>query len=56
MFAFVDQTPPATPKTTEEQCHQRTPSDTTAGAVSALPVSDSLQQPQAANEEAALNQ
>uniref|UniRef100_A0A3Q2W067 non-specific serine/threonine protein kinase n=1 Tax=Haplochromis burtoni TaxID=8153 RepID=A0A3Q2W067_HAPBU len=49
-------TPPATPKTTEELSHQRTPSDATAPAVSAVPESDSSQQPQGANEEAALNQ
>uniref|UniRef100_I3J6A3 non-specific serine/threonine protein kinase n=1 Tax=Oreochromis niloticus TaxID=8128 RepID=I3J6A3_ORENI len=55
-FASFDQTPPATPKTTEEQSHQRTPSDATATAVSAVPVSDSSQQPQGANEEAALHQ
>ncbi|XP_005451327.1 AP2-associated protein kinase 1 isoform X2 [Oreochromis niloticus] len=52
----AETTPPATPKTTEEQSHQRTPSDATATAVSAVPVSDSSQQPQGANEEAALHQ
>lgn len=52
----AETTPPTTPKTTEEQCHQRTPSDATVSAVSAVLVSDSLQQPQGANEEAALNQ
>ncbi|XP_012772135.2 AP2-associated protein kinase 1 isoform X2 [Maylandia zebra] len=52
----AETTPPATPKTTEELNHQRTPSDATAPAVSAVPESDSSQQPQGANEEAALNQ
>ncbi|XP_039855950.1 AP2-associated protein kinase 1-like isoform X1 [Simochromis diagramma] len=52
----AETTPPATPKTTEELSHQRTPSDATAPAVSAVPESDSSQQPQGANEEAALNQ
>ncbi|XP_034752419.1 AP2-associated protein kinase 1-like isoform X2 [Etheostoma cragini] len=49
-------TPPASPKTTEEQGHQRTPSDATASSVAGLPVSDFLQQPQEANEDAALKQ
>lgn len=52
----AETTPPATPKTTEERGHQRTPSDATASAVSAVPVSESSQQPQGANGEAALNQ
>uniref|UniRef100_A0A3P8SQ36 non-specific serine/threonine protein kinase n=1 Tax=Amphiprion percula TaxID=161767 RepID=A0A3P8SQ36_AMPPE len=52
----AETTPPATPKTTEERGHQRTPSDATVSAVSAVPVSESSQQPQGANGEAALNQ
>ncbi|XP_022059554.2 AP2-associated protein kinase 1-like isoform X3 [Acanthochromis polyacanthus] len=52
----AETTPPATPKTTEERGHQRTPSDATVSAVNAVPVSESSQQPQGANGEAALNQ
>ncbi|XP_028456753.1 AP2-associated protein kinase 1 isoform X3 [Perca flavescens] len=49
-------TTPASPKTTEERGHQRTPSDATASSVAGVPVSDSLQQPQGANGDAALKQ
>ncbi|XP_031133665.1 AP2-associated protein kinase 1-like isoform X2 [Sander lucioperca] len=49
-------TPPASPKTTEGRGHQRTPSDATASSVVGVPVSDSLQQPQGANGDAALKQ
>ncbi|XP_008291951.1 AP2-associated protein kinase 1 isoform X2 [Stegastes partitus] len=52
----AETTPPATPKTTEERGHQRTPSDATVSAVTAVPVSESSQQPQGANGEAAHNQ
>ncbi|XP_069003272.1 AP2-associated protein kinase 1-like [Embiotoca jacksoni] len=52
----AETTPPATPKTTEERGHQRTPSDATVSAAAAAPVSDSSQQPQGANGDAALNQ
>ncbi|XP_068562133.1 AP2-associated protein kinase 1-like isoform X1 [Cebidichthys violaceus] len=52
----AETTPPASPKTTEERSHQRTPSDTTASSVTGVPVSDSLLQPQGADGDAALNQ
>uniref|UniRef100_A0A7N9AQX5 non-specific serine/threonine protein kinase n=1 Tax=Mastacembelus armatus TaxID=205130 RepID=A0A7N9AQX5_9TELE len=53
-FASFDQTPPASPKTTEVGGHQRIPSDGTVSAVAAAPASDS-QQPQGANREADQN-
>uniref|UniRef100_A0A8D0D2T3 non-specific serine/threonine protein kinase n=1 Tax=Sander lucioperca TaxID=283035 RepID=A0A8D0D2T3_SANLU len=53
---FYLSTPPASPKTTEGRGHQRTPSDATASSVVGVPVSDSLQQPQGANGDAALKQ
>ncbi|XP_044029574.1 AP2-associated protein kinase 1-like isoform X2 [Siniperca chuatsi] len=52
----AETTPPASPKTTEERGHQRIPSDASAGSVAGVPVSDSSQQPQGANGDAALNQ
>ncbi|KAI3362381.1 hypothetical protein L3Q82_012677 [Scortum barcoo] len=52
----AETTPPASPKTTEERGHQRIPSDATASSVAGVPVSDSSQQPQGANGDAALNQ
>ncbi|XP_036972691.1 AP2-associated protein kinase 1-like isoform X1 [Acanthopagrus latus] len=52
----VETTPPASPKTTEERGHQRTPSDAAASTVAGVPVSDTSQQPQGANGDAALNQ
>ncbi|XP_034402295.1 AP2-associated protein kinase 1-like isoform X2 [Cyclopterus lumpus] len=57
----AETTPLASPKTTEERGHQRTPSDGTpsdgtASSVAGVPVSDSSLQPQGAVEEAALNQ
>lgn len=52
----AETTPPATPKTTEERGHQRTPSDTTESVVPTAPVSDSSQQPVGANGDAALSQ
>ncbi|XP_061590207.1 AP2-associated protein kinase 1 isoform X2 [Cololabis saira] len=51
----AETTPPATPKTTEERGHQRTPSDAASG-VAAVPVSDPSQQPQGANGDTALSQ
>ncbi|XP_078127034.1 AP2-associated protein kinase 1-like isoform X2 [Sander vitreus] len=42
--------------TTEGRGHQRTPSDATASSVAGVSVSDSLQQPQGANGDAALKQ
>ncbi|XP_070780277.1 AP2-associated protein kinase 1-like [Enoplosus armatus] len=50
----AETTPPASPKTTEERGHQRVPSDATSTVP--VPVSDSSQQPQGANGDAALNQ
>ncbi|XP_034565638.1 AP2-associated protein kinase 1-like isoform X2 [Notolabrus celidotus] len=47
----ADMTPPASPKTTEERGHQRTPSDATLISVAG----DLTQQPQGANGDAALN-
>uniref|UniRef100_A0A671WB61 non-specific serine/threonine protein kinase n=1 Tax=Sparus aurata TaxID=8175 RepID=A0A671WB61_SPAAU len=52
----VETTPPASPKTTEERGHQRTPSDAAASTVAGVPLSDASQQPQGANGDAALNQ
>ncbi len=51
-----DQTPTASPKTTEERGHQRTPSDATVSAVAEVPASDASQQPQGANGDVAHNQ
>ncbi|XP_076019980.1 AP2-associated protein kinase 1-like isoform X2 [Genypterus blacodes] len=45
---MMSQTPPASPKTTEDRGHQRAPSDAT--------LSDSSQQPQSSNGDAALTQ
>lgn len=56
LHAPFEQTPPASPKTTEERGHQRTPSDAAASAVAGVLVSDASQQPQGANGDAALNQ
>ncbi|XP_063746374.1 AP2-associated protein kinase 1-like isoform X2 [Eleginops maclovinus] len=52
----AETTPPSSPKTTEERGHQRTPSDATASSITGVPVSDSSQQPQGANADAAPNQ
>ncbi|XP_045922045.1 AP2-associated protein kinase 1 isoform X1 [Micropterus dolomieu] len=52
----AETTPPASPKTTEEQSHQHIPSDATASSVAGVPASDSSQQPQGPNGDAALNQ
>ncbi|KAJ4926508.1 hypothetical protein JOQ06_008681 [Pogonophryne albipinna] len=57
----AETTPPSSPKTTEERGHQRTPSDAkpsdvTVRGVAGVPVSDSSQQPQGANADAAPNQ
>ncbi|XP_029299900.1 AP2-associated protein kinase 1-like isoform X2 [Cottoperca gobio] len=52
----AETTPPASPKTTEERGHQHTPSDATSSSVAGVPVSDSSQQPQGANGDAALDQ
>ncbi|KAM9338558.1 AP2-associated protein kinase 1-like [Symphorus nematophorus] len=49
----AETTPPASPKTTEERGHQRTPSDATASSIAGVPVSDASQQPQKANGDAA---
>ncbi|XP_059213750.1 AP2-associated protein kinase 1 isoform X2 [Centropristis striata] len=52
----AETTPPASPKTSEERGHQRTPSDAAASIVAGGSVSDFSQPPQGANGEAALNQ
>ncbi|XP_042364669.1 AP2-associated protein kinase 1-like isoform X2 [Plectropomus leopardus] len=52
----AETTPPASPKPTEERGHQRTPSDAAVSSVAGVPVSDSSQQPQGANGDAALIQ
>ncbi|XP_070844759.1 AP2-associated protein kinase 1-like isoform X2 [Chaetodon trifascialis] len=52
----AETTPPASPKTTEERGHQRIPSDATASGAAGAPLSDSSQQPQGANGDAALSQ
>ncbi|TNN73792.1 AP2-associated protein kinase 1 [Liparis tanakae] len=52
----AETTPPASPKTTEERGHQRTPSDATASSADGVPGSDSSLQPHGAVEEAALIQ
>ncbi|KAM7392942.1 hypothetical protein PAMA_007859 [Pampus argenteus] len=52
----TETTPPASPKTTEVQDHQRIPSDATASGVAGAPASDSAQQAQGVNGDAALNQ
>ncbi|XP_056288639.1 AP2-associated protein kinase 1-like isoform X3 [Pseudoliparis swirei] len=52
----AETTPPASPKTTEERGHQRTPSDATASSAAGVPGSDSSLQPHGAVEEAALIQ
>ncbi|KAM3874300.1 AP2-associated protein kinase 1-like [Diretmus argenteus] len=49
-------TPPASPKSTEEQGHRCIPSDATQSAVTGAPVNDSSQQPQGATGDVALNQ
>lgn len=51
----AETSPPATPKTTEEQGHQRTPSDTIEGVVPTAPVSDASQ-PEGADRDAAPSQ
>ncbi|KAM7369045.1 hypothetical protein PAMP_013344 [Pampus punctatissimus] len=52
----AETTPPASPKTTEVQDHQRIPSDATANSVTGAPAGDSAQQAQGVNGDAALNQ
>ncbi|XP_056146415.1 AP2-associated protein kinase 1-like [Lampris incognitus] len=56
-FFNQSQTPPASPKTAEEQGHKRIPSDATYSAMVDVPVSDPSQQlPQGAAGDATINQ